>query len=231
MGNNSASIRASDMITHFPNLDSIIMTGIAGGIPNPQKVDEHVRLGDIVVSSEKGVTHYDNIKETSRDTIFRGNPKPPSPQLLEAVNLLRVGEYEKIFRWEKYIDVVLNTLNFKRPSEDKDLLHDKDGNEINHPVDEQRNGNPRVFYGAIASSNTLLKNPEKRDMLRDNFGVSAVEMEASGIADATWSHSIGYLVVRGICDYCDEFKNDEWQGYASVVVAAYTRSLIETLPV
>ncbi len=54
--------------------------------------------------------------------------------------------------------------------------------------------------------------------------------EASGIADATWNHEVGYLVVRGICDYCDSHKNDEWQQYAAVVAAAYTRALIESMP-
>lgn len=60
--------------------------------------------------------------------------------------------------------------------------------------------------------------------------MEAVEMEASGIADATWNHDTGYLVIRGICDYCDKHKNDVWQEYAALVAAAYTRSLIEELP-
>jgi len=38
------------------------------------------------------------------------------------------------------------------------------------------------------------------------------------------------LVVRGICDYCDDNKNDLWQGYAAVVAAAYTRALLELIP-
>jgi len=47
--------------------------------------------------------------------------------------------------------------------------------------------------------------------LREQFGTRAVEMEGSGVADATWSHGVGYLVVRGVCDYCDANKNDQWQ--------------------
>jgi nucleoside phosphorylase len=38
------------------------------------------------------------------------------------------------------------------------------------------------------------------------------------------------MVIRGICDYCDTFKNDDWQPYASLVAAAYARAMIETLP-
>jgi len=67
----------------------------------------------------------------------------------------------------------------------------------------------------VASANALLKDPVRRDSLRDKFEIKAVEMEGSGIADATWDHEKGYLVVRGICDYCDSHKNDDWQEYAA----------------
>ena len=87
-----------------------------------------------------------------------------------------------------------------------------------------------MFIAPIASANKLLKNPIKRDQLRVKFRVKAVEMEGSGIADATWSHEIGYLVVRGICDYCDSKKGDNWQAYAAAVAAAYTRALLESMP-
>ena len=56
-------------------------------------------------------------------------------------------------------------------------------------------------------------------------------MESSGVADATWNHEIGYLVVRGICNYCDSNKGDDWQAYAAAVAAAYTRALLESMPV
>jgi nucleoside phosphorylase len=100
-----------------------------------------------------------------------------------------------------------------------------------HPPDSgRRPGQPRVFLGPIASGNTLLKDPSKRDALLTQFGVKAVEMEGSGIQDATWAHEVGYLVVRGICDYCDRNKNDDWQKYAALAAAAYVRALLETMP-
>ena len=230
MGNNVAAIRASNMISHFPNMESIIMTGIAGGVPFPDKIDEHVRLGDIVVSDEKGVIQYDFVKENVENTIIRCSPRPPSSLLLEAISLLKAAEYEKNFPWEKHLDVSMEILEIEKPTEDKDILHLNDEVIASHPIDKSRRGYPRAFQGAIASSNTLLKNPQKRDILREKYGVKAIEMEASGIADATWNHSIGYLVVRGICDYCDNFKNNEWQEYAASAAAAYTIALIESIP-
>jgi hypothetical protein len=83
--------------------------------------------------------------------------------------------------------------------------------------------------GTIASANQVLKNPIRRDQLRNEHRAKAVEMEGSGIADLAWTRSIEYFVVRGICDYCDTNKRDDWQDYASVVAAAYTRVLLSSV--
>jgi nucleoside phosphorylase/HEAT repeat protein len=233
MGNNIAATRASLLLGHFPNIKSIIMVGIAGGIPNPNKVNDHVRLGDIVISNEQGVIQYDYIENRVEKIEYRNPPRPPSASLVEAVRYLEAEEILGNRPWEKYIDQALSQLKIERPSEDDDRLHcSKNQDEIiEHPKDKKRtNGKPKVFIGPIASANILQKNPVARDGLRDRFKVKAIEMEASGIADATWTHDVGYLVVRGICDYCDSHKNDEWQQYAAVVAAAYMRALIESMP-
>lgn len=108
-----------------------------------------------------------------------------------------------------------------------DLLYDYDGNIIDHPVDGNRALEPYLFSGKIASSNTVLKDPRKRDKLKKEHDAYAIEMEASGIADTTWEAGIGYFVVRGISDYCDSHKNNIWHKYAALAAAAYTRALIE----
>lgn len=228
MGNNKAAIRATNMLNHFKSIDSIIMTGIAGGIPSFQIDGKQVRLGDIVVSD--GVTQYDFVKETLESTDVRSNSAKPSAQLLEAVDVMRTYEYENVYSWHEYLDEFSSKLPFTKPVADTDKLYDLEDKLCEHPCDSTRTEYPKVFMGGIASANNLLKNPQKRNMLKDSYGVLAVEMEASGIADATWEHSTGYLVIRGICDYCDKHKNDLWQEYAALAAATYTRSLIEELP-
>ncbi len=235
MGNNIAATRASLLLEHFPNVKSIIMVGIAGGVPNPckDKIDDHVRLGDIVVSNENGVIQYDLIKQEIQEITHRNPPRPPGASLLEAVGYLEAEEILGNRPWGKYVVQALSQLKIGRPSDDKDILYDSCNQDeaIPHPKDPKRiKGQPRVFTGPIASANILQKDPNARDKLRDKFKVKAIEMEASGIADATWNHEAGYLVVRGICDYCDSHKNDDWQQYAAVVAAAYTRALIESMP-
>lgn len=226
MGNNKASIRAITMQNHFPGIETIIMVGIAGGVPSPDNISKHIRLGDIVVS--EGVIQYDFVKETSEKIICRSTPAKPSAKLLEALEAIKVKEYEEIYAWKSLIDAYAVN-KFAKPSCD-DVLHDSMGRIISHPRDIHRDCYPKVFYGKIASANTLLKNFERRQKLKEQYGVLAVEMEASGIADATWETGAGYLVIRGISDYCDDYKNDDWQEYAAMVAACYTRDLIENLP-
>ena len=232
MGNNIAALRASLLLEHFPNVTSIIMTGIAGGVPHPNKSDEHVRLGDIVVSDHRGVVQYGFVSDKITEKEHRFPPRPPSSSLLEAVRLLEASEIEGNHPWLKYIDFGIDKLKFHRPPKVKDILFGSENPDkvIPHPHDQKRiDGQPRVFYGPIASADRLLKNPIKRDELREKFKVKAVEMESSGIADATWNREIGYLAIRGICDYCDSNKGDDWQDYAATIAAAYTRALIESI--
>jgi nucleoside phosphorylase len=232
MGNNAAAERVALLTRHFSKIESIIMAGIAGGIPCPENAKGHVRLGDIVVSNENGVVQYDVVKETSEITEHRFSPRPPSAYLIEAVKFLKVEEIGGNRPWLQFIDQALEKGKV-RPSEANDVLHDSNDPEkvISHPPDSDRQQDqPRVFLGSIASADTLLKNPIKRDELRNKFGTKAVEMEGAGIADSGWSLDVGYLVIRGICDYCDSYKNDVWQSYAAAAAAAYTRVLIESIP-
>jgi hypothetical protein len=39
------------------------------------------------------------------------------------------------------------------------------------------------------------------------------------------------LVIRGVCDYSDSHINKQWQGYAALAAAAYTKILLSVVPV
>jgi nucleoside phosphorylase/Tfp pilus assembly protein PilF len=238
MGNNIAAVRATLLLSHFPMVESIVMCGIAGGIPSPQQPADCVYLGDVVVSNHKGVVQYDFGKRTRKKQArvleeVRAAPRPPSALLLEAVRILESDVHLGRYPWEARLQEGTARLNWARPDASTDPL--AAGNDPTpaapQPADDQRRpGQPRIFLGPIASANTLLKDPGKRDALRAQFGARAVEMEGSGIADATWNQGVGYLVVRGICDYCDASKNDVWQRYAALAAAAYVRALLDAMP-
>lgn len=226
-GNNASSVRATQLLQHYPTVEYIFMTGIAGGVPNPQKPVEHVRLGDIVVSDKNGVIQFDFGKKLDGTLDIRAKPVPSGAELDEAARLLLADEDDGA--WMKYIE----GSKIRRPKPDTDILHDSVQIEkvIRHPADSERvEGRPRVFRGPIGSSNALLKDPVLRDRLRDEYSVKAIEMEGSGIADAAWVHAKEYLVIRGISDYCDSYKDDAWKRYAALAAAAFTRALIESIP-
>jgi nucleoside phosphorylase len=229
MGNNSAALSAQNLLHHFPEVRHLIMCGIAGGVPNVEESEHDVRLGDIVISNRNGVVQYDLVKEKpdgSRE--HRHPPRPPGAELLEAVKHLEAEQLLGNNPWERYL---VNTDKVKKAARPADNLG-ANNEEIDYPHDSERESRlPRIFTGTIAAANVLLKNSILRDYLGKHFGVKAVEMEGSGIADAAWERERGYLVVRGICDYCDERKGDLWQGYAAIAAAAYVRALIESMAV
>lgn len=224
MGNNSAAAAATNLLRSFPNIEDILMVGIAGGIPDYENADKHVRLGDIVISDKEGVIQYDFAK---------GSTSKPSANLIGQVKLLESNRIGKQYPWLKYIDRGKHLEGSQRPSIDTDKLYKwEDGKEelVEHPYDEDRKlDQPKLFYGRIGAANTLLKDPMKRDELKQKYNLLAIEMEGSGIADGTWVSGKSYLLIRGISDYCDPKKNDKWQGYAAVAAAAYARALIESL--
>jgi len=229
-GNDFGADGAAILLERYRTVKQIILIGIAAGVPHPERLEDHVRLGDVVVSDQYGVVQYDYIKKTSDEVIFRASPRPPCAKLLKAARLLKASEIRGRHPWLEFIQGASHELNVDRPPESTDILV-KGVERISHPNDPiRKEGCPRVFLGTIASANILLKDACFRDQLRDKFGVKAIEMEAAGVADATWSCGASYLIVRGISDYADPNKNDLWQPYAQIAAAAYVRALLESLP-
>ncbi len=235
-GNNDAAITTANLQRSFPHITEIMMVGIAGGIPFPNQPINHVRLADIVVSNTSGIMQYDNLRiDIDKITVKDNSPKP-SAALIDVVNQLEVNRVSGKYPWEIYISKHCNKIeNGCRPSDTLDILYEYDDmnnhKAIAHPVDDFRTDHKtKIHHGKIGAANILLKNPHLRDKLRRDCNIIAVEMEASGVADSSWSAGNNYLIIRGIADYCDPMKNDIWQEHASICAAAYTRCIIERYP-
>ncbi len=234
MGNDVAATAVANLIRSFATIDQILMVGIAGGVPDPNQPEEHVRLGDVVVSNEHGILQYDNTKQTPDNIVIRDSTPKPSATLISAAKALEAERLLGNSPWENYLARGDSLEDVKRLPADQDVLHDSHAQDkkIPHPDDPWRDrypDKPRIHLGVIGSANTLLKDALKREMLRDKYDVRAIEMEGSGTAHSSWNSGRGYIVIRGICDYCDTHKNNLWQPYAALVAAAYARALIEKL--
>ncbi|KAI9045980.1 5'-methylthioadenosine/S-adenosylhomocysteine nucleosidase family protein [Aspergillus affinis] len=80
--------------------------------------------------------------------------------------------------------------------------------------------------GTIASGELVIKDAAKRDLLGQEYGVLCFEMEGAGVLS-----DFPCLVIRGISDYCDSDKNDQWHGLAAAAAAAYARELFFYMPI
>ncbi|RYC88560.1 hypothetical protein BFJ63_vAg8622 [Fusarium oxysporum f. sp. narcissi] len=78
-----------------------------------------------------------------------------------------------------------------------------------------------IHYGLIASGNTLCRDANLRGKFAQK-GVLCFEMEAAGLIN--YFHCV---VIRGVCYYSDSHKNKDWQRYAAMTAAAYTKDLLK----
>lgn len=232
MGKVSASTLGATALQSFPKIEHIVMVGIAGGCPNRADPEKHVRLGDIVFTGpDDGVLEYDFVKKTDAGSEIRRAIQKPSARLSAAAGELMTDAIAGERPWENMTAAIIAALpQYARPGAADDVLWE--GEEVvAHPVEPSREpGQPKVMNGVIGSADTLQKSTISRDKLRDEYGVRAIEMEASGLQSAAWAQSKDIFVVRGICDYCDTHKNDIWQNYAAAVAAGFTQALIEAMP-
>jgi len=66
-----------------------------------------------------------------------------------------------------------------------------------------------------------MKDAIVRDRLIAEKDVLCFEIEAVGLMNYFLC-----LVIRGICDYSDSYKNKEWQGYVAMAAAVYAKDLL-----
>ncbi|KAG9757778.1 purine and uridine phosphorylase, partial [Aureobasidium melanogenum] len=228
-GQTSATSVVKDMLASFPNIRIGLMVGIGGGAPTAQN---DIRLGDIVVSSPQngtgGVYQYDYGK------LIQGQGFQQTGFLNQPSTLVRTAVSGLRMQYKKKAD------EFSRPREDRDRLYKAD---FVHPVGlkgdcndscgvmpertverrarTQKEDNPAIHHGVIASGNWLMKDASVRDTFASEKGIMCFEMEAAGLMN-----HLPCLVIRGICDYSDSHKNKEWQGYAAMTAAAYAKDLL-----
>ncbi|HEX4722415.1 MAG TPA: hypothetical protein VH333_07865 [Pseudonocardiaceae bacterium] len=226
-GTDAAADGCANMIRSYPSIRAMVMVGIAAGIPQVNRPDQHVRLGDIVVA--EGLVDYDHVSVGPEGTELRQGFPLPSPMLMRCANILRTDELREERPWEQWLTPALN--GYSRPSERKDVVYDSAGYELRHPRRDRsghRRGAPKVHYGLIGSADRSLRDVVTRDQIAMRHRLLAIEMEGTAIGISSSLNGREWFVVRGISDYGDSMRNNTWRGYASLVAAAYTRSLLAT---
>lgn len=245
-GTISAATVVTRMVNAFPSIKFGLMVGIGSGIP------QSVRLGDVVVSTPvdqyPGVVQYDmGNAETGGKFQRTGSLNNPPTSLLTAITKLETEsqlEGSKIPRYLQELGAKYPRLASKylRSNSLKDVLFradslhidDKRGNEEGEEEENCPNCDkaqiikrkPRemfVHYGLIASGGQVIKDGQLRDKINSSLGgkVLCLEREAAGLMA-----NFPCIVIRGICDYADSHKNNNWQEHAAAVAAAFAKELL-----
>ncbi|KAL3481918.1 hypothetical protein BJX99DRAFT_243296 [Aspergillus californicus] len=233
-GTNNAAHIVTNLKRTFPLIRAGLMVGIGGGVPS--KVD--VRLGDIVVGTR--VMQYDLGKMVGDGQLHRTSiPKGPQQLLGTAVSSLQAKHelepsripsilQQKLGGHSEYARPNLPDRLFQATYVHSSSIASCDACDDSKLEQRRRriSDNVVIHYGAIASGNQVMRTGIIRDRIARQLDVICFEMEAAGLMDI-----LPCLPIRGICDYSDSHKNDEWQRYAAAAAAAYARELLEVVPV
>ncbi|KAF5564667.1 heterokaryon incompatibility protein het-E-1 [Fusarium napiforme] len=250
-GTTSAATTASDLVHSLPQIRFGLLVGIGGGIPRPDD-NQDIRLGDVVVGQPHGVTggvvQYDFGKAKANGVWERtGSLDKPPAVLLKALANLQAEHEIRPSKIPRLVEAMLKAnpgmkrpgSNFTHQGSENDRLFPSDYGHVGGKTcakcdisqriyrEERETTEPIIHYGVIASGNSLIKDANLRDSLAESIGhrCLCVEMEAVGLID-----KFPCLVIRGICDYADSHKNDQWQRYAASTAAAFAVELLSHVP-
>ncbi|KAI8654520.1 PNP-UDP-1 domain-containing protein [Fusarium keratoplasticum] len=203
----------SEALRDFPNLEAGILVGIAAGIPSPNR---DIRLGDVAVAvpnrDNPGVIGYDLVKVEEDGIRLKQWQNSTHPILRSAIASIQVHESRPEFSFTRHLDVLWRAADFKRPGPALPSSESLTSNARDGPI---------AHYGTILSGNGVIKSKKKRDELRDKYAGIAIEMEAAGMTTR-----LPVAVVRGISDFADSDKDDDWHLYAAVTAAAYAKEML-----
>lgn len=235
-GKASAATVANNMRRTFPNLKFGIMVGIAGGI---WTAEEDLRLGDVVVGvpddGGPGIIQYDLGKSVQEgELVMKGNMNKAPDVLRSAAGVLQRKHMRKPGDYVSSLEIIEVKRHASRPSVDnlstKTYIHR--GGELCEDCDkayllirpQRPDPSPKIHYGAIASGDQVVKDAVFADKIRAKHKIIFFEMEAAGL------DAFPCLVIRGISDYADTHKNDDWHAYAAASAAAYAKELLSVIP-
>ena len=93
---------------------------------------------------------------------------------------------------------------------------------------------PGVHFGPVASGDKVIASAsEARQLLSLHSKVAAVEMEGGGVATSAFATArrVGFLMVRAICDFADQAKDDRWQDFAANAAASFVAQFLASRPI
>jgi nucleoside phosphorylase len=205
-GNPSAAAAAAEFIqSHQPK--AFFLLGIAAGIRGKVKIGEVV-FSDRVIAYEPAAL----VRHEERTVV---EPRPEIDRIPHAMNQDLVAYAPDLERIAKRAQASGVRLPESTPGQE-DVFQQHVASKAAARV------------ATIASGEKLLRDPAKLHAIRAELHgrVEAGEMEAAGVVAACSRRGIPWLIVRGISDFGDEFKNDAFHDYAAGMAAAVLADFI-----
>ncbi len=181
-----------------------IMTGICAGDA------QHVRLGDLVVA-ERTFT-YDTGKFTLDEQGRSVHEHDTMTYQLDANILQFLGLFDK---WKPLITTLERPPSPPEQRKEHDIQMPKERREIT------------CHLKAMASGSAVRADHPFKDVRVPVRGAVAIDMEGAAFGSVMSHHPlIRWLVVKSVCDYADQNKNDVYHDYAARASALYALSFI-----
>jgi len=93
---------------------------------------------------------------------------------------------------------------------------------------------PQVHFGVVASGEKVIADTlTVAELQRSWIKLIGIEMEGFGTASAVYQSEAApaMLMVKGICDWANSNKSDDWQAYAADVAASYVVNFLKSNPI
>ncbi|CAI7622461.1 unnamed protein product [Penicillium glandicola] len=248
IGKVPAAMVASSCRASYPNLQVALIVGICGSVPFGPRGEEII-LGDIIISnsileSDFGRQFTDRFEPKGKpmETLWRASAEIRA--LYAKLESLR-SRRSLSAKLTGHITTLQNEpeLGAKYPGIAYDILFEGKFLHTNNDESCEKTGcdgslvlrnrlqqagefpRPAIYCGRMASSDTVMRSAQTRDLLAEKYGVIAFEMESAGVWD-----SIPCFVIKGVCDYADSHKNKRWQHYAAATAAACAKAIVQSWP-
>ncbi|THW02391.1 purine and uridine phosphorylase [Aureobasidium pullulans] len=217
-GKASAATVAKDMRRTFPNIKFGLMVGIAGD------------------DNGSGVIQYDHGKYLQDSAFVQGGMMNKAPKLFRtAIGIVQRNHMCKIRDYVTSLNSPKIRRFAHRPAHDylfePRYTHKVKGRSCRYCASDRLRNRPKrsftypaVHYGPIASGDAVIKDALFAQTIQEKHGVLCFEMEAAGL------DAFPCLVIRGISDYADTHKNDDWHPYAAAAAAAYAKEVLAVVP-
>ncbi|KAK7097152.1 hypothetical protein V1264_004171 [Littorina saxatilis] len=244
---------ATNLLGIFNQVRHVILVGVGGAVPHHTDFSQHVRLGDVVVSTpvDSGGSQYiycQKVEKIPGGLGYNYNTRTwgsTDKTLLKVTQSIRHQVESRPYSdrpWDGLVEEGKDTLrgdesSFHRPPMQRDRLYmtQADGSMVQceHPRPRSmyggrgfKEGQVTVHYGTVGSGRIVAR----ADHLRRNFaqlnGVKAYDRDYFALLEGLeGGGNDSFLVIRGCCDYSDGTKK-EWRPYAALAAAAVMKAVV-----